>query len=107
MHRHSGGVPFEPQDLLDCYEWFGATRRISHAHVRVLLRQVRPRRAADPIHSRARQRADQVPQVWRQGPSATAQRLHVSDIEEILIPSAGTANTAGLEPPPALVASGA
>src|SRR2546425_2250327 len=45
---------------------------ISQAHVRVLLRQVRTRSAADPDDSRARQRADQVPQVWRQSSAAIA-----------------------------------
>jgi Protein of unknown function (DUF2934) len=38
-----------------------------------------------------------VPEVRRRIPSATSQRFHVSDIEEILIPSRGTETAAGLE----------
>ena len=35
--------------------------------------------------SQAREGTDQVPQVRQQGSTSTAQRVHVSDIEEVLI----------------------
>ncbi len=42
---------------------------------------------------------EQVPGVRRRIPSATSQRLHVSDIGEILIPNLGDVNPTGVEQP--------
>ena len=44
-----------------------------------------------------------MPEVRRRIPSATSQRLHVSDIEEILIPNLGDVNPTGVEVSSALV----
>jgi len=44
-----------------------------------------------------------VPEVPRRIPSATSQRLHVSDFEEILIPNLGGVNPTGVEVSSALV----
>src|SRR5262245_16801472 len=57
----------------------------SYARVRVLLRQVRPGSDAHLDDQPAREGTDQVPRVRWQGPTATAQCVHVSDIEEVLI----------------------
>jgi hypothetical protein len=44
-----------------------------------------------------------VPEVRRRIPSATSQRLHVSDIEEILIPNLGDVKSHGVDVSSALV----
>ena len=44
-----------------------------------------------------------MPEVRRRIPSATSQRLHVSDIEEILILNLGNVNPTGVEISSALV----
>src|SRR3989338_6154444 len=61
-----------------------AARRMSHAPLRILLREVQEVSHPDAVHRRARARCLQVPWLWGQGVAATDGHVLLPDIAEIL-----------------------
>src|SRR2546426_3208107 len=61
-----------------------AARRVSHAALRVLLREVREGSHPDGVHRRARTRRLQVPGLWGQGAEAAHGHILFPDLEESL-----------------------